>query len=117
MPWNERYACADKSSAKECRVSATITHSPIEEVQTALREEFDARRHEVGAKAALHDIAQEFGLTLRRVRGFVYGEARGLSAAEYVQIKQRRARMLKLRLQRLDHEAEILRARLQEWPT
>ena len=85
---------------------------PMAEIRSFLVEEFGERRHRVGAKTALHDLAEDLGITFRRIRGFVYGEARGISAQEYLQIRERREQMLRLRLRRLDHEADILRRRL-----
>ncbi len=87
---------------------------PLAEIRSFLIEEYGERRHRVGAKTALHDLAEDLGITFRRIRGFVYGEARGISAQEYLQIRERREQMLRLRLRRLDHEADILRRRLDE---
>jgi hypothetical protein len=72
-----------------------------------------ARRHQ-GRKMAIAEVARFLGFSERRVRAYVDREVRQVLAWEFVQIQERQRAEIEDRLNRMDHDAAVLRAKLAE---
>ena len=95
----------EKSS--EAEMSDSIVH----QYASMVRESVEARKPERGLQNAIHDVARDYGLSARRVRGCLYGEVKLVEAAEWVQVRNRFLDYLEREAARFDARASLLRSR------
>jgi hypothetical protein len=84
---------------------------PLSDVQKRIGLLIGVRRIRMSLPDAIGLTAREFGLSVRRLRGFLYGEASRLYAREYVTILRRYDELVEQEAQRLEARAALLRAR------
>lgn len=88
-----------------------MSDSIVQQYASMVRESVEARKPERGLQNAIHDVARDYGLTDRRVRGCMYGEIRLVEASEWVQVRNRFLKHLEAEADRCIARAAALRAR------
>jgi hypothetical protein len=63
-----------------------------------------------GLAQAWHSAARFLGISPRRVRGYLNGEVRSVTAWEADQLRKAKAALREAKIKRLEHELAVLRA-------
>jgi hypothetical protein len=97
--------------AKGVAMSATAADLTIAELRGIVARAVEPHRDR-GCKHAWHAAARQLGITARRVRGYLNGEVRSVTAWEAAQLRAREAEVLALEEERVAARLAAVRARL-----